>query len=198
MPIGPAEDGVTVSADQWAAFMNLAKRMANGREKYPLGCTVASLLDEAGEFTHAVNKEEGRVRLRDELLDVAAVAMRLYLGEVDTDYGAVEAAHVALKINRPGPTRYFVTMQAREPLRVSRPQDWFAKDTPLTDLMVPLSGTSAVCLRAFEDTRVRSVNDYSYSRDPRASFRHDVQGVEAFQVIAEANGKVEVFSRFSQ
>lgn len=100
MPINPVEDGATVSADQWAAFVELAKRMAKGREKYPLGCTVASLLDEAGEFTHAVNKEEGRVRLRDELLDVAAVAMRLYLGEVDADHPAVLAAHLSLRDGR--------------------------------------------------------------------------------------------------
>lgn len=61
----------------------LAARMAVGRAKYPAGCTVLSLMDEAGEFAHAINKDEGIERVRDELLDVAAVAMRLYLGEVD-------------------------------------------------------------------------------------------------------------------
>lgn len=91
---------VVKSSSELDALTMLMKRMAKGREKYPLGCTVASLLDEAGEFTHAVNKEEGRFRMREELLDIAAVAMRLYLGEVDTDYGAVEAAHDALKNDR--------------------------------------------------------------------------------------------------
>lgn len=62
----------------------LVARMDKGRAKYPDGCTALSLLDEAGEFAHAINKRESLGRVRDELLDVAAVAMRLYLGEVDT------------------------------------------------------------------------------------------------------------------
>lgn len=61
----------------------LAARIAKGRAKYPNGCTVLSLLDECGEVAHAVNKYESADRVREELLDVAAVAMRLYLGEVD-------------------------------------------------------------------------------------------------------------------
>lgn len=61
----------------------LRERIEKGRAKYPNGCTVLSLLDEAGEFAHAVNKGEGMARVRDELLDVAAVAMRLYLEEID-------------------------------------------------------------------------------------------------------------------
>lgn len=63
----------------------LVSRMAKGRTKYANGCTLVSLLDEAGEVVHAVNKNEGTERVRDELLDVAAVAMRLYLGEIDLD-----------------------------------------------------------------------------------------------------------------
>jgi hypothetical protein len=62
----------------------LAARIAKGRAKYPTGCTLLSLLDEAGEVAHAVNKRESHERVRDELLDVAAVAMRLYFGEIDT------------------------------------------------------------------------------------------------------------------
>ena len=61
----------------------LREEMAKGRAKYPNGCTVLSLLDEVGEVAHAVNKYQGVAHVRDELLDVAAVAMRLYLGEID-------------------------------------------------------------------------------------------------------------------
>jgi hypothetical protein len=61
----------------------LAARIAKGRRKYANGCTVLSLLDEAGEVAHAVNKYEPAERIREELLDVAAVAMRLYFGEID-------------------------------------------------------------------------------------------------------------------
>ena len=61
----------------------LREEMAKGRAKYPRGCTVLSLLDEVGEVAHAVNKYQGVAHVRDELLDVAAVAMRLYLGEID-------------------------------------------------------------------------------------------------------------------
>lgn len=63
----------------------LVARIAKGRAKYPEGCTFLSLVDEAGEVAHAINKREHIERARDELLDVAAVAMRLYLGEVDID-----------------------------------------------------------------------------------------------------------------
>lgn len=62
----------------------LRARLAKGRAKYPNGCTAISLLDEAGEVAHALNKYEAADRVRDEILDVASVAMRLYLGEVDT------------------------------------------------------------------------------------------------------------------
>ena len=61
----------------------LAARIAAGRAKYANGCTVLSLADETGEVLHSVNKYEKEERVRDELLDVAAVAMRLYLGEID-------------------------------------------------------------------------------------------------------------------
>jgi hypothetical protein len=61
----------------------LRERMAKGRKKYPNGCTALSLLDEVGEVAHALNKYEPSDRVRDEILDVANVAMRLYLGEID-------------------------------------------------------------------------------------------------------------------
>lgn len=61
------------------------ERLAKGRLKYPRGCTLLSLVDEVGEVVHAMNKNEGIDRVRDELLDVIAVATRLYLGEVDGD-----------------------------------------------------------------------------------------------------------------
>lgn len=64
-------------------LVTLADRIQKGRRKYPNGCTVLSLLDEAGEVAHAVNKYESAERIREELLDVAAVAMRLYFGEID-------------------------------------------------------------------------------------------------------------------
>lgn len=62
----------------------LRMRVAEGRAKYPDGCTALSFLDEAGEVAHALNKRESVDRVRDELLDAAGTAMRLYLGEVDT------------------------------------------------------------------------------------------------------------------
>ena len=69
--------------DDYEAIRPLVARINKGRAKYPNGCTVLSLVDEAGEVAHAVNKYETEERVRDELLDVAAVAMRLYYGEID-------------------------------------------------------------------------------------------------------------------
>jgi len=66
-------------------FRPLLDRIEKGRAKYPNGCTLLSLQDELGEVVHAVNKDEGVSRVRDELLDVAAVAMRMYHGELDQD-----------------------------------------------------------------------------------------------------------------
>lgn len=63
----------------------LRRAMTKGRRKYPQGCTALSLLDEAGEVAHALNKRESVERVREKLLDVAGVAMRLYLGEIDTE-----------------------------------------------------------------------------------------------------------------
>lgn len=61
----------------------LRERMTKGRRRYPEGCTFLSLQDEVGEAAHALNKREPVERVRDEILDAAGVAMRLYLGEVD-------------------------------------------------------------------------------------------------------------------
>lgn len=61
----------------------LRERMEEGRKKYPEGCTFLSLQDEVGEAAHAINKREPVDRVRDEILDAAGVAMRLYFGEVD-------------------------------------------------------------------------------------------------------------------
>lgn len=79
----------------------LAARIAKGRKKYANGCTVLSLLDEAGEVAHAVNKYESAERIREELLDVAAVAMRLYFGEIDT--GLAIDGLVQRRTDVPGP-----------------------------------------------------------------------------------------------
>lgn len=75
-------------------FGPLRAQMAKGRARYPLGATVVSLEDEAGEVVHAINKGEPLDRVRDELLDVAGVAMRLYLGEIDTSNVLVGLAMV--------------------------------------------------------------------------------------------------------
>lgn len=76
-----AEDAASLDGEDELA--PLRARMEKGRAKYPNGCTVTSLQDEVGEVVHAINKYESEERVRDELLDVAGVAMRLYLGEID-------------------------------------------------------------------------------------------------------------------
>lgn len=76
-------DTLAAEVERLKEFLPLVERLAKGRAKYPSGCTLLSLIDEAGEVAHAVNKYESVERVREELLDVAAVAMRLYLGEID-------------------------------------------------------------------------------------------------------------------
>lgn len=68
-----------------AMYRVLAIRLEKGRRKYPEGCTALSLWDEAGEVAHALNKRETEERVREEILDAAVVAIRLYLGEIDTE-----------------------------------------------------------------------------------------------------------------
>lgn len=84
----------------------LAVRIEKGRQKYPNGCTVLSLIDEAGEVAHAVNKYEPAERIREELLDVAAVAMRLYFGEIDRglEIDGLEQKRIADKVRTETPT----------------------------------------------------------------------------------------------
>lgn len=82
------------------AIGKLLLRMAKGRAKYPNGPTLLSLDDEVGEVKRAINKREGIERARDELLDVAAVAMRLYLGEVDIDNVVVGLGYEKLEKKR--------------------------------------------------------------------------------------------------
>lgn len=62
----------------------LAARMAHARQAHPEGSDLTSLVSEVGEVARAMYAEapdQARDRARDELLDVAAVTMRLYLGE---------------------------------------------------------------------------------------------------------------------
>lgn len=58
----------------------LTRALARARWKHPKGCNLASLIEEAGEVGRAINRE-GLERAREELLDTAVVAIRLYLGE---------------------------------------------------------------------------------------------------------------------
>lgn len=67
------------------ALRPILTHMRIARQKYPNGCTVLSLADEAGEVVHAVNKGKAIEDVRGEILDTAGVAVRLYLGEVDED-----------------------------------------------------------------------------------------------------------------
>lgn len=68
--------------EAFSDLLPLVEAMRRARAKHPFGATALALFDEVGEFAHAVNKDEGTARVEEELLDVAVVAMRLYLGEV--------------------------------------------------------------------------------------------------------------------
>ena len=61
----------------------LLERLEKSRKKYPEGCTHLSLIDECGEFAHAINKNESLERVKEEALDTASVAMRIYFDEWD-------------------------------------------------------------------------------------------------------------------
>lgn len=78
----------------------LAARIAKSRAKYPNGATIMALLDEAGEVARAVNKYEPADRVREELLDVACVAMRLYAGEVDSGIAMDGIVQVRKEVER--------------------------------------------------------------------------------------------------
>jgi len=59
----------------------LAVAIDRARKLHPEGCNLTSLFEEVGEVARAVRRESPD-RVRDELLDVAVVAMRLWMGEV--------------------------------------------------------------------------------------------------------------------
>lgn len=59
----------------------LAEAIAIARTKHPGGSDLTSLLSEAGEVARAMYSETPE-RVREELIDVAVVAMRLYFGEI--------------------------------------------------------------------------------------------------------------------
>lgn len=62
------------------ALLSLAAAIVRARELHPEGCNLADLASEVGEVGRAMNREtEGRER--EELLDTAAVAVRMWLGE---------------------------------------------------------------------------------------------------------------------
>ena len=62
------------------AVRPLLARLARARELHPEGCNLAALVSEVGEVATAMLRET-QERARDELLDVATVAMRLAAGE---------------------------------------------------------------------------------------------------------------------
>lgn len=64
------------------ALVRLAGRVVTARMKHPGGADgVRALVEEVGEVASAMRRESPE-RVRDELLDVAAVAIRMWLGEV--------------------------------------------------------------------------------------------------------------------
>lgn len=64
-----------------SAFLALAWNMTRARAKHPMGPDgMRSLAEELGEVAHAIRRE-GLDRAREELLDLATVSMRLYVGE---------------------------------------------------------------------------------------------------------------------
>jgi hypothetical protein len=68
-----------------ATIKELEERMAEARKKHPEwghgpGHAISVLKLELAELEHA-RTYEGEARLRDEALDVAAVAMRIYEGD---------------------------------------------------------------------------------------------------------------------
>jgi NTP pyrophosphatase (non-canonical NTP hydrolase) len=63
----------------------LAEAIGRARAKHPKGPSpLRSLIEEVGEVASAMRRESPE-RVREELLDVAVVAVRLHAGEVDDD-----------------------------------------------------------------------------------------------------------------
>jgi hypothetical protein len=66
-----------------APLLDLAWAIDNARAKHPRGPDgIRSLAEEVGEVANAMRRETPD-RVREELLDVAVVAMRLFMGESD-------------------------------------------------------------------------------------------------------------------
>lgn len=59
----------------------LVPALAAARLKHPRGSKFADLAEEVGEVARAMRRE-GLERVREELLDVAVVALRMHLGEL--------------------------------------------------------------------------------------------------------------------
>ncbi len=66
--------------DTLRMMVALGRRLAHARRAHPDGATLAALLEEVDEV---LAEAPGTARERDELLDVATVAIRLWLGEED-------------------------------------------------------------------------------------------------------------------
>lgn len=58
----------------------LASALQRARQLHPEGASMNALVEEVGEVARA-RRRETHERVREELLDVAVVALRLYLGE---------------------------------------------------------------------------------------------------------------------
>jgi len=67
----------------------LVVALARGRSLHPKGCYFYALVEEVGEIARAIRRE-GAERAREELLDTAVVAIRLYLGEAREPLGEVQ------------------------------------------------------------------------------------------------------------
>jgi hypothetical protein len=59
----------------------LAVAIDRARSLHPEGCNITSLFEEVGEVARALRRETHE-RVREELLDVAVVAMRLWMNEI--------------------------------------------------------------------------------------------------------------------
>lgn len=72
-------------ATEW--MLALEDRLRHARAKHPEGSHLAALVCEVTEVAHALEKETP-ARVRDELLDVATCALRMWLGETRREGGA--------------------------------------------------------------------------------------------------------------
>ena len=67
--------------NDFAALSALSDALRAARAKHPSGANLAALVEEVGEVARAMRRESTE-RVREELMDVATVALRLWLGEV--------------------------------------------------------------------------------------------------------------------